>query len=113
RLVLFPARPPTLEELGAALLRHRVTTLWLTAALFEQMAVHQPQALASVRQVLAGGDALSAARVREHLARLAPGAVLVNGYGPTENTTFTACHRLDAGASFGASVPIGRPISNT
>ncbi|MFP2934389.1 non-ribosomal peptide synthetase, partial [Pyxidicoccus sp. 3LG] len=45
RLVLFPPRQPTLEELGAALVRHRVTTLWLTAALFEQMAVHQPQAL--------------------------------------------------------------------
>ncbi|MFP2933044.1 amino acid adenylation domain-containing protein, partial [Pyxidicoccus sp. 3LG] len=113
RLVLFPPHAPSLEELGAALVRHRVTTLWLTAALFEQVALHQPQALASVRQVLAGGDALPAQRVREHLSRLAPGAVLVNGYGPTENTTFTACHRLEAGATFGASVPIGRPISNT
>ncbi|MFP2934962.1 AMP-binding protein, partial [Pyxidicoccus sp. 3LG] len=71
RLVLFPPRQPTLEELGAVLVRHRVTTLWLTAALFEQMALHQPQALASVRQVLAGGDALPAQRVREHLSRLA------------------------------------------
>ncbi|MCP3144587.1 amino acid adenylation domain-containing protein [Pyxidicoccus sp. QH1ED-7-1] len=113
RLVLFPPHAPSLEELGAALVRHRVTTLWLTAALFEQMAVHQPETLASVRQVLAGGDALPAQRVREHLSRLAPGAVLVNGYGPTENTTFTTCHRMEAGASFRASVPIGRPISNT
>ncbi|NVJ26526.1 amino acid adenylation domain-containing protein, partial [Myxococcus sp. AM011] len=113
RLVFFPPQQPSLEELGAALVRHRVTTLWLTAALFEQMAVHQPQALASVRQVLAGGDVLPAQRVREHLARLPEGAVLVNGYGPTENTTFSACHRLEAASSFGASVPIGRPISNS
>ncbi|MFP2913636.1 AMP-binding protein, partial [Pyxidicoccus sp. 3LFB2] len=113
RLVLAPPHALSLEDLASLLTRHRVSTLWLTAALFEQMAVHQGAALASVRQVLAGGDALPAARVREHLSRLAPGAVLVNGYGPTENTTFTACHRLDAGASFGASVPIGRPISNT
>ncbi|QSQ26379.1 non-ribosomal peptide synthase/polyketide synthase [Pyxidicoccus parkwayensis] len=113
RLVFFPPHQPSLEELGAALLRHRVTTLWLTAALFEQMALHQPQALASVRQLLAGGDALPAQRVRDHLERLNPASVLINGYGPTENTTFTACYRMHAGASFGASVPIGRPISNT
>ncbi|RYZ33381.1 MAG: amino acid adenylation domain-containing protein, partial [Myxococcaceae bacterium] len=113
RLVLFPPQAPTLEALGAALVRHRITTLWLTAALFEQMAARQPSALASVRQVLAGGDALPAARVREHLSRLTPGAMLVNGYGPTENTTFTACHRMGASSSFGASVPIGRPISGT
>ncbi|WP_254623733.1 non-ribosomal peptide synthase/polyketide synthase [Myxococcus sp. CA033] len=113
RLVLFPPHTPTLEELGAVLVRHRVTTLWLTAALFEQIAIHQPEALASVRQVLAGGDVLPVRRVREHLSRMAPDAVLVNGYGPTENTTFTACHRMEAGDVIGASVPIGRPISNT
>ncbi len=113
RLVLFPPRPPSLEELGTVLVRERITTLWLTAALFEQMAVHQAPALARVHQVLAGGDVLPAWRVREHLSRLPPDAVLVNGYGPTENTTFTACHLLRASSSFGASVPIGRPISNT
>src|SRR5205085_220586 len=36
RLVIFPPHQPSLEELGQALVRHRVTTLWLTAALFEQ-----------------------------------------------------------------------------
>nr|WP_205522819.1 non-ribosomal peptide synthetase [Myxococcus eversor] len=113
RLVLFPPHSPTLEELGAVLVRKRITTLWLTAALFEQMAVHQPQALASVRQVLTGGDVLPAQRVREHLARLPEGAVLVNGYGPTENTTFSTSHSLRRGDSVGASVPIGRPIANS
>uniref|UniRef100_UPI0013D20445 non-ribosomal peptide synthetase n=1 Tax=Myxococcus eversor TaxID=2709661 RepID=UPI0013D20445 len=87
--------------------------LWLTAALFEQMVATQPVALAGVRQVLAGGDVLPPSRVREHLARLPPGHVLVNGYGPTENTTFSATHSLRHGDSVSRSVPIGAPLSNS
>ncbi|MFP2935027.1 AMP-binding protein, partial [Pyxidicoccus sp. 3LG] len=45
KLVLAPASSLSLEELGAQLVRHRVTSLWLTAALYEQMVAHQPQAL--------------------------------------------------------------------
>ncbi|MFP2934987.1 AMP-binding protein, partial [Pyxidicoccus sp. 3LG] len=92
KLVLAPAYSLSLEELGAQLVNHSVTSLWLTAALYEQMVAHQPQALAGVRQVLAGGDVLPVQRVREHLARLPEGSVLINGYGPTENTTFSATH---------------------
>ncbi|WP_366934966.1 non-ribosomal peptide synthase/polyketide synthase [Pyxidicoccus fallax] len=113
RLVMAPPHKPSLEELGELFARHGVTTLWLTAALFEQVVLHQGEALAHVRQVLAGGDVLPAARVRQHLERLGDGAVLVNGYGPTENTTFSATHTLRRGSDVGASVPIGRPLSNS
>jgi len=44
---------------------------------------------------------------------LLPRTTLINGYGPTENTTFTACHRIPRDAVFQGSVPIGRPIANT
>ena len=37
----------------------------------------------------------------------APGAALVNGYGPTENTTFTACHGMTSAADLARPVPIG------
>ncbi|WP_370640379.1 amino acid adenylation domain-containing protein, partial [Myxococcus sp. XM-1-1-1] len=110
RLVIYPQATPDLKELGEALVRHQVSLLWLTAALFDQMQQHQPEALAGVRQLLAGGDVLPATRVRE---RLASGQGLVNGYGPTEGTTFTACHRMSPGDDVGLSVPIGRPIGNT
>jgi acyl-CoA synthetase (AMP-forming)/AMP-acid ligase II len=68
--------------------------------------------LRGVRQLLAGGDALSASHVRQTLAAL-PDCQLINGYGPTENTTFTCCHRFSAGEQIGATVPIGRPIAHT
>ncbi|RKG95647.1 non-ribosomal peptide synthetase, partial [Corallococcus sp. CA053C] len=112
KLVLAPPHALTLEELAVQLRHHRVTSLWLTAALFEQMAVHQSEAIANVRQLLAGGDVLPTTRVREHLARLPEGAVLINGYGPTENTTFSTTLSLHRKTVVDGSVSIGRPISN-
>ncbi|HYO12562.1 MAG TPA: amino acid adenylation domain-containing protein, partial [Thermoanaerobaculia bacterium] len=119
RLVVFPARTPSLEELGETLRTEGISTLWLTAGLFHQMVEAQPESLAGVRQLLAGGDTLSLPHVRQALARLAPGHRLINGYGPTEGTTFTCCHSMDAASPVTdpdrpvSSVPIGRPISNT
>ncbi|RKH27986.1 non-ribosomal peptide synthetase, partial [Corallococcus sp. CA041A] len=113
KLVLAPPHSLSLEELAAQLRHHRVTSLWLTAALFEQMALHQGEALAGVRQVLAGGDVLPAARVREHLARLSDGATFINGYGPTENTTFSTTFSMQHGTRVEGAIPIGRPLSNS
>ncbi|WP_426730644.1 amino acid adenylation domain-containing protein [Myxococcus faecalis] len=110
RLVVFAPRTPSVEELEAGLARSGVTTLWLTSALFEQVMATRPEALSGVRQLLTGGDVVSPAAVR---ARLARGGAVINGYGPTENTTFTTCHPLTAGSPVDGAVPIGRPISNT
>jgi amino acid adenylation domain-containing protein len=114
RLVLMPPETPTLAELGAALSRHGVTTLWLTAGLFHQMVDEELAALRPVRQLLAGGDALSPAHVARAAAAL-PGTRLINGYGPTEGTTFTCCGPVggEAGEEPMGAVAIGRPIANT
>ncbi|RYZ34547.1 MAG: amino acid adenylation domain-containing protein, partial [Myxococcaceae bacterium] len=110
KLVVYPAGTPSLEELGRKLEESGITSLWLTAALFEQMQARQPQALAKVKQVLAGGDVLPVGRVKE---RLATGGMLINGYGPTENTTFSSTHRMERAEDVGTTVPIGRPVRNT
>jgi amino acid adenylation domain-containing protein len=112
-LVLMPPQTPSLEELGAALRHYGVTTLWLTAGLFHLMVDERLDDLRGVRQLLAGGDVLSTAHVQRFLAAADDG-VLINGYGPTENTTFSCTHRMAAGWELkGSSVPIGRPIRNT
>ena len=113
RLVVFPPHPPSLEELGGTLAGEGISTLWLTAGLFHQMVEAQPESLSGVRQLLAGGDALSVPHVRRVLERLEPGHRLINGYGPTENTTFTCCWSMDSSRLPASSVPIGRPVSNT
>jgi amino acid adenylation domain-containing protein len=116
RLVLMPAGQSSLEEIGAAINRHSVTTLWLTAGLFHLMASERPADLRGLRQLLAGGDVLSPSHVNRMLGEMGEGSFLVNGYGPTENTTFTCCHRMaagDEGERVDGAVPVGRPIANT
>ena len=112
RLALMPPGARSLNELGQAIKRFRVTTLWLTAGLFQLMVDEHLEDLRGVRQLLAGGDVLSVPHVRKLFAEL-PGCRLINGYGPTENTTFTCCYPLVNLNSVNGSVPIGRPISNT
>lgn len=112
RLVVMPPGAPTLEALGATIREEGVTTLWLTAGLFHLMVDERLDDLRGVRQLLAGGDVLSVAQVRKFL-RGAPASRLINGYGPTENTTFTCCHSIGEADLAGGSVPIGRPIANT
>ena len=112
RLVVMPPRASSLPELGQVIREQGITTLWLTAGLFNLMVEQQLEDLRSVRQLLAGGDVLSPRHVRMALEGL-PNCHLINGYGPTENTTFTCCHVIDPGQRVPESIPIGRPISNT
>ncbi len=111
QLVLMPPGLASLQDIGRALHEYRITTLWLTAGLFHQMVDEQLAALSKLRQMLAGGDVLSPAHVKRFLASRS--CRLINGYGPTENTTFTCCHVMNQPFEFARSVPIGRPIANT
>ena len=110
RLIVFPPYTPTLEELGCTIEKNKISTLWLTAGLFHQLVDERPESLTGVRQLLAGGDVLSVPHVEKAL-RFMNGNRLINGYGPTENTTFTCCHLIKSGDS--RSIPIGRPLANT
>jgi amino acid adenylation domain-containing protein len=110
--LMVPGAVPSLEGLGESLRRYDVTTLWLTAGLFHLMVDQQLDNLQMVKQLLAGGDVLSVPHVKKFLRHVA-GGKLINGYGPTENTTFTCCHLMTDASRIGASVPIGCPISNT
>jgi amino acid adenylation domain-containing protein/non-ribosomal peptide synthase protein (TIGR01720 family) len=113
RLVLYPDRVATPRELGPFLREHGVSTMWLTGSLYNVVVDEDPAALAGLRQLLIGGDALSVPHVRRGLAAL-PGTRIVNGYGPTESTTFACCEPIERALPAEArSVPIGRPIGNT
>mgnify|MGYP001602628699 CR=1 FL=1 len=112
RLEVFRPGPASLAELGEAIQARGITTLWLTAGLFHQMVEEQIDRLQNVRQLLAGGDVLSVPHVTRALEHL-PRTQLINGYGPTENTTFTCCHRITAPPAANRPVPIGRPVANT
>ncbi|MBB1242298.1 amino acid adenylation domain-containing protein [Streptomyces durbertensis] len=100
---------PTLERLVA---ERRVTALWLTAGLFRLLADESPGALAAVAEVWTGGDVVPADSVRRVMAHC-PETTVVDGYGPTETTTFATRHRVRPGTEVPASMPIGAPLDNT
>jgi amino acid adenylation domain-containing protein len=112
RCVLFPGRLATGSELGELLRREGVTTLWLTASLYNALIDERPEALRGVKQLLIGGEALSVRHVRKGLQSLA-GTQIINGYGPTEGTTFSCCYPIPEELGEVGSIPIGHPISNT
>ncbi|MFF2014189.1 amino acid adenylation domain-containing protein [Streptomyces sp. NPDC058195] len=90
---------------------HRITALWMTAGLFRVMAEEAPGAFAGVREVWAGGDVVppeAARRVMDHC----PGITVVNGYGPTETTTFATTHRIHRPLDYAGAIPIGEPLDN-
>jgi amino acid adenylation domain-containing protein len=111
-VVIAPPGPLGLPDIASLLRSAGVTVAWLPATLFHQVAEASIDAIAAVPVVLTGGDVLSADTVRAVLAARR-GRPLVNGYGPTENTAFTACHVMTDPSQVGATVPIGRPIQHT
>jgi amino acid adenylation domain-containing protein len=111
-LEVHPAGLPTPSELGRFLLDRGVTVAWLTAGLFRVVEEFAPRSLAGLRQLLTGGDVVP----HDHVARALtanPGLVITNGYGPTENTTFTTCHSVRSAAEVDGPLPIGVPIPGT
>lgn len=114
QLVQYAGGAATLEELGRTIREQGVTTLWLTAGLFHQFVDHRVEDLKGVRQLLAGGDVISAPHVRKLLDVLdAADGTFLNGYGPTESTTFATVSAQSEPDQVGATVSIGRPIANT
>ncbi len=88
-----------------------VTVMWLTVGLFNQMAETLAPVFRQLRLLMVGGDALDPRVVAQVLDRSAPGQLL-NGYGPTETTTFAATYAITA-SDGQTPIPIGRPIANT
>ncbi|MFE1826835.1 amino acid adenylation domain-containing protein [Streptomyces yangpuensis] len=108
-VVVCTEQRPSLEDLARHVERHGVTVAFFTTALFHQLAARRSRVFAQLRSVVVGGEAMAAAQAREVLTAF-PWLELVNGYGPTETTTFATAHRVTAQDCEGP-VPIGRPIA--
>jgi amino acid adenylation domain-containing protein len=113
RCVVLPGGVPTPAAVRHAVRTHGVTTVLLTTAFFNAIVDDAPDALTGLRRVIVGGEAMSVAHVAR-AAALMPDTRFVNGYGPTEATTFAVCHELTLPLAPDATlVPIGRPIAGT
>jgi amino acid adenylation domain-containing protein len=112
RLVLYTGTVLDPALFKRHIVSHNVTIAWLTAALFHLFVDKCLDALRPLRVLLAGGDVLYPDAARRVIDEI-EGITLINGYGPTENTTFTCCHVMNKSNRPDGSVPIGRPISGT
>jgi amino acid adenylation domain-containing protein len=109
---------PAAEELREPALlcwaveRYGITAGFFTVTLFERLVEAEPARLAGMKHILVGGEAVPP-RLFAEAAQHVPPTALMNGYGPTENTTFSCCYRLDRDPAALRSVPIGPPITGS
>jgi len=87
-----------------------VTTLFLTTSLFNQMVDADPRIFGNLKRVLTGGEKASTKHVNR-TRETNPELELIHCYGPTENTTFTTCLRVNH--TYQEDIPLGRPVANT
>jgi len=99
--------PAKLEQ---ALRDGKITTMFLTTALFNQMARESKEVFGSLRYLLFGGEAVDRNRVEAVLQADKPQNFL-HVYGPTEVTTYSTYYQITELGK--GTVPIGGPISNT
>ncbi|MCX6582230.1 MAG: amino acid adenylation domain-containing protein [Candidatus Aminicenantes bacterium] len=110
---LYPAGNQVIldaNELGAALKRYLINTLWLTSALFDRLMQQNSAIFSPLKYLLVGGDVLSPRYITE-VRHKNKGLRVINGYGPTENTTFSTTFEIDG--DYKENIPIGKPIANS
>ena len=98
------------EKMEEALVNYGITILWLTSPLFNQLSRQRPEMFRTLSYLLVGGDVLSPNHI--NLVRNQhPRLKIINGYGPTENTTFSTCFLIRE--DYEDNIPIGKPIGNS
>lgn len=99
----------SIHHMKEYLQKYHVTTIWLTSSLYNQMIQESPEMFDELEYLMVGGEKLSEKHVRMFKQRGTP-VKMLNGYGPTENTTFTTTYTISDEFEY---IPIGRPIANT
>ena len=92
------------------ILEKRVSTMWFTSSWFNQLVENDITVFETLRTILVGGEKLSEYHVTK-VKTAFPALAIINGYGPTENTTFSLTYRIGK-IEEGRSVPVGKPLNN-
>lgn len=101
-----------LDRLKATLIQHSITIMWLTKTLFDILYLQDETLFKSLRYLLVGGEALDAKLMCKVITNPNRPLHIINGYGPTENTTFSCTYELTSAFINQYSVPIGKALSN-
>ncbi len=111
-LVLAPPGRLDVGTLRRLITEHQISAVHVTAGLFRVVADEAPECFAGVREVLTGGDVISAKAVQQVL-EACPDTVVRATYGATEMSSFITNSPMRAPYSMGLTVPVGRGMDNT
>ena len=89
-----------------------ISVMWLTKSLFDFLFNSDETIFAALRYLLVGGEELDRNRILNLVHSKYSPLNLVNGYGPTENTTFSCTYHINREITQFSSVPIGTPLTN-
>lgn len=112
KLVLLESNQLSLGDIKNSINQYGINTLWLTSGLFKQLVDDDVNSLQGVQQLLSGGDVLPVDSVQKVLTNIQE-CRIINGYGPTENTTFSTCYNFDTLDHEVDGIPIGYPITGS
>jgi amino acid adenylation domain-containing protein/non-ribosomal peptide synthase protein (TIGR01720 family) len=87
-----------------------VNKMWFTSSWFNQLVETDISLFKTLETILVGGEKLSEYHIGK-LRQIYPGIEIINGYGPTENTTFSLTYPIKESA-LPQTIPIGRPLTN-
>ncbi|WP_232464948.1 non-ribosomal peptide synthetase, partial [Burkholderia ubonensis] len=99
------------KKFGEFIAANEISALWLTVGLFNRYVDQLAPFFGMLKYLIIGGDALDPRQVRKALSF--PPMFFLNGYGPTEGTTFSSTFQIRDVSDGIRNIPIGRPIANT
>lgn len=100
-------------KLYQTLVTNQISILWLTKTLFDQLFLSNETLFQGLRYLLVGGEALNKPLMLKLASSLYRPEHIINGYGPTENTTFSCTFSMQVeNIKNSTTVPIGLPLSN-
>jgi amino acid adenylation domain-containing protein len=100
------------EDFASEISERKISVLFLTTAMFNQIAREVPDAFSLLRYLLFGGEVVDTTSVRT-VVEAGPPQNLLHVYGPTESTTFTSWYQVENIPENAVTIPIGKPVSNT
>ncbi len=98
------------KKLEQYIQENKISIMWLTSPLFNQISKEKPEIFENLEYLLVGGDVLSAKHINNVRSKNKK-LNIINGYGPTENTTFSTCFHINK--DYEKNIPIGKPIANS